>query len=130
MRARDPEGAEDVLFRMAASGQAPDIHAYTILLRACVMHECFFFWSFCLSWGWVFVVVVVVVVGLGGMDPMPVPPKMDDRSPPPALLSPTLESIHHVIKTKKKQLRQAGGRARGRGRDAPRAPGRRGLKGG
>lgn len=36
MRARDPEGAEDVLFRMAASGQAPDIHAYTILLRSCV----------------------------------------------------------------------------------------------
>lgn len=36
MRARDPEGAEDVLFRMAASGQAPDIHAYTILLRAYV----------------------------------------------------------------------------------------------
>lgn len=36
MRARDPDGAEDVLFRMAASGQAPDIHAYTILLRAYV----------------------------------------------------------------------------------------------
>ncbi|EWM23848.1 Tetratricopeptide-like helical, partial [Nannochloropsis gaditana] len=31
---RDPEGAEDVLFRMAAAGVAPDVHAYTMLLRA------------------------------------------------------------------------------------------------
>lgn len=44
MRARDPEGAEDVLFRMAASGQAPDIHAYTILLRAYVC-VCLLVWG-------------------------------------------------------------------------------------
>ena len=34
MKAKDPDGAEDVLFRLAGAGETPDIHAYTILLRS------------------------------------------------------------------------------------------------
>jgi len=34
MKRKDTEGAEDVLFRMAAAGETPDVHAYTILMRA------------------------------------------------------------------------------------------------
>lgn len=36
LTARDPQGGEDVLFRMASQGVAPDREAYTVLLKTYV----------------------------------------------------------------------------------------------